>query len=86
MRIVLHEAEAAGGFVEAVEAHYQPFDLAAFGEEFVDLFFRGVEGEVAYVEGCCVGEFFRQVGGGAAVRVGFGGGAFAFFVLLESRG
>jgi len=51
VRVVLDEAEAARGLGEAVEAHDQPLDLAALAEEFVDLLLRGVEGEVADVEG-----------------------------------
>lgn len=38
----------------------------------MDLFFGCVEGEVADVEGCGVGEFFFEVGGGGAVWVGVG--------------
>ena len=69
MGVILHETEAAGGFGEAVEAHYETFDLARFGEEGVDLFFGGVEGEVADVEGCGVGEFLFEVRGGGAVGI-----------------
>lgn len=50
VRVVLDEAEAAGRFLEAVEAHYEALDFAAFGEEFVDLFFGCIEGQVSYVE------------------------------------
>ena len=83
MRVVLDEAKTAGGFVEAVQAHDEAFDLAGFGEEFVDLLFGCVEGEVPDVEGCCVGEFFFEGGrGGAFVGVGGGVvGSFALFVL-----
>ena len=42
--VVFDEAEATGGFVEAVEAHNEALDLTAFGEEFVDLFFSGIKG------------------------------------------
>lgn len=44
MGVVLDEAEAAGGLVEAVEAHDDALDFAALGEELVDLLFCGVEG------------------------------------------
>lgn len=44
MGVVLNEAEAAGGLVEAVEAHDDALDFAALGEELVDLLFCGVEG------------------------------------------
>jgi hypothetical protein len=43
VRVVFYEAEAAGRLLEAVEAHYEALDFAAFGEEFVDLFFGCVE-------------------------------------------
>lgn len=46
MVVVLDEAEAAGRLLEAVEAHDQAFDFAAFGEELVDLFFGCVEGSL----------------------------------------
>ena len=61
MGVVLDEAEAAGGLVEAVEAHDEPLDLAAFGEELVDLLFRRVEGQVADVERRCVRELAFEV-------------------------
>ena len=67
MGVVLDEAEAAGGFGEAVETHDEAFELAAFGEEGVDLLFGGVEGEVADVEGCGVGELVFGLGGGGMV-------------------
>ena len=44
VRVVLDEAEAAGSLVEPVEAHDQALNLAALGEELVDLLFRGIEG------------------------------------------
>ena len=78
MRVVLDEAEAAGGFVEAVQAHDQALDAAAFAEELVDLLLRCVEGEVADVEGCGVLELVHGVGGGGAV----GGVAALALVLL----
>lgn len=82
MGIVFYETEAAGGFGEAVESHYQAFELAAFAEESVDLFFRGVEGEVADVEGGGVGEFFFEVGRGGAGGWVVVVWAAAFFVLF----
>lgn len=50
MGIVLHEAEAAGGLVEPVEAHHQALDLAALGEELVDLLFGCVKGAILFVQ------------------------------------
>lgn len=44
MGIVFDKAETAGCFVEPVQAHHEALDLAAFREEFVDLFFGCVEG------------------------------------------
>lgn len=67
MRVVLHEAEAAGRFVETVQAHDQALDAAAFAEELVDLLFGRVEGEVADVEGGRVLQFVHGLGGGGAV-------------------
>ena len=81
MRVVLHEAEAAGGLVEAVEAHDQALERADFGEELVDLLLGRVEGEVADVEGCRGGELFFEVWGGRAVGVFGVEVAFALFVL-----
>ena len=46
VRVVLDEAEAAGRLGEAVEAHDEALDLAALGEELVDLLLSGVEGAV----------------------------------------
>lgn len=43
MGVVFDEAEAAGGLVESVEAHDEALDLAALGEELVDLLFCGVK-------------------------------------------
>jgi hypothetical protein len=65
--------------VEAVQAHDQPLDAAAFAEELVDLLFRRVEGEVADVEGCRVLEFVDGFGGGRAVV-----GVAALALVLES--
>ena len=62
MVVVLHKAEAARCLVEAVEAHDEPFDLTALAEEFVDLLFGGVEGEVADVESGCICELLFQIG------------------------
>jgi len=68
--VVLHEAEAAGRLGEAVQAHDEALQLAAFGEERVDLLLGGVEGKVADVKGRCVGELFFEVGGGRPRGVG----------------
>lgn len=43
VRVVLDEAEAARRLVKAVQAHDQPLDLSALGEEVVDLLFCCVE-------------------------------------------
>jgi hypothetical protein len=51
MIIVLYETEAARSFLETIEAHHETFDLAALGEQFMDLFFSGVERQVTNVEG-----------------------------------
>lgn len=80
MRVVLDEAEAAGGFVEAVQPHDEAFYSAALAEELVDLLFGRVEGEVADVEGCGVLELVDGFGGGGAVA---GGGAALALVLFE---
>lgn len=69
MGIVLHEAEPTRRLGEAVQTHHQTLDLAGLGEELVDLLFGCVEGEVADVEGCGVGE---------GVDLGLGG----FFVAV----
>ena len=82
MRVVLDNAEAAGRLVEAVEAHDQALDPAAFAEELVDLLFGCVEGEVADVEGCGVLELVDGFGGGGAVAVG---GAALALVLASER-
>lgn len=50
MGVVLDEAEAARGLLEAIKAHDEALDLAALAEELVDLLLGGVEGEVADVE------------------------------------
>lgn len=65
MGVVLDEAEAAGRLGEAVEAHDQALDLAHLREELVDLLLRGVERQVAHVEG-------RGVGEGVDGRLGWG--------------
>lgn len=44
--VVLDKAETTGSLLESVEAHDQAFDLAALGEELVNLFLGGVEGSV----------------------------------------
>lgn len=69
VRVVLDEAETAGRLVEAVQAHDEAFDAAAFAEQLVDLFFSRVEGEVADVEGCRVLQLVHWVGRGRAVVV-----------------
>lgn len=51
MSVVLHETEAAGCLLKAIQPHDQALDLSALREEFVYLFFRCVEGEIAYIEG-----------------------------------
>lgn len=43
VRVVLDEAEAARRLVEPIQAHDQPLDFPALGEEVVDLLFRCVE-------------------------------------------
>lgn len=50
MGVILDEAESAGRLVEPVEAHDEPLDFAALGEELVDLLLGRVEGEVADVQ------------------------------------
>lgn len=47
---ILHEAEAAGGFLDFVQPHDDLLNVAAFAEELVDLLLRGVEGEVPHVQ------------------------------------
>lgn len=79
MRVVLDKAEAAGRLVEAVQAHDQALDAAALAEQLVNLFLRGVEGEVADVERCCVLELVDGFGRGGAVA---GGRAALALVLL----
>jgi hypothetical protein len=51
MRVVLDEAKPAGGLIKPVETHDEALDLAALGEELVDLLFGRVEREVPDVEG-----------------------------------
>jgi hypothetical protein len=67
--VVLDEAEAARCLLEAVQAHDQALDLAALGEELVDLLLGGVEGEVADVERGRVAQLVFGRGGAAAVVV-----------------
>jgi hypothetical protein len=69
VRVVLDEAEAAGCLLEAVKAHDEAFDLAAFAEQLVDLFLGCVEGEVADVERGCIFELVFGLGRGLAVVV-----------------
>ena len=47
--VVPDKAEAAICFLEAIQAHDEALDLAAFQEEHVDLLFSGVEGQVAHI-------------------------------------
>jgi hypothetical protein len=42
--VIFHKAEAARSLLESIQAHDQAFDLAALGEELVDLLLGGVEG------------------------------------------
>jgi hypothetical protein len=94
MGIVLDETEAAGRLLESVKTHDETFYFATFGKEFVDLFFGGVEGEVADVESCCVGElvvdggflgtiFFAAVTGVAFSLTSLG--AMSQYVTFERR-
>jgi hypothetical protein len=73
--VVLHEAEAAGSLLEAVEAHDKALDFAAFAEELVYLFFGCVEGEVANVESGSVFELVLGFGRGFAVQLLIAGAA-----------
>ena len=81
MSVVFDEAEAAGGLLEAIQAHDEALDLTTLGEELVDLLLGGVEGEVADVEGGGVGELVFDVWGRGASGVFVGGAALAFLVL-----
>lgn len=49
-RVILHEAEATGCFLDLVQPHDDPLDITTFGEELLDLLFGGVEGQVAHVQ------------------------------------
>jgi hypothetical protein len=55
VRVVLDKAEPARRLLEAVEAHDEPLDLAAFGEKLVDLLLGSVEGQVADIERLVLG-------------------------------
>ena len=79
VRVVLDEAEAAGRLVEAVQAHDQALDAAAFAEELVDLLLGRVEGEVADVQRRGVLQLFHGVGRGRAV-----GGVAALALVLRT--
>lgn len=48
--VVLHEAEAAGSFLYFIQAHDYFLNVPAFTEEFVDLFLRGVKGQVPDIQ------------------------------------
>jgi hypothetical protein len=67
--VVLDEAEAAGRLLEAVEAHDEALDLAAFAEQLVNLLFGGVEGKVADVQRRGIFELVLRLGRGFAVPV-----------------
>lgn len=54
--VVLNKTESAGSLLETVKPHDEPLDLATFAEQFVDLFFCCIEGEVAHVQRCRVFE------------------------------
>lgn len=63
MGIVFDKAEAAWSLLETVKAHDEALDFTAFGEQLMDLFLGGVEGEIADVEGCCVAKLLFRLGG-----------------------
>ena len=67
MGVVLDEAKPARRLVEAVQAHDEALELAALGEEGVDLLFGGVEGQVTDVEGRGVAQLLLEVRGGRAL-------------------
>lgn len=69
MCVVLYEAEATRCLLEAIEAHNEALDLAAFAEKLVYLLFGGVERKVANVKGCRVFELVFGFGAGLAVLV-----------------
>lgn len=50
MGIIFDKAEAARSLLETIKAHYDTFDLAALGEQFMNLFLGCIEGEVAHIE------------------------------------
>lgn len=84
MGVVFDKAETAGGLLETVKTHDQALDLAALGEELVDLFFGRVEGEVADVEGSCVLEFVFGLGSLFLGSVVIGGALVSATVLQAS--
>jgi hypothetical protein len=71
MRVVFHEAKPTRRLIETIQSHHQPLDLAALGEELVDLFFGRVEGEIADVEsgGIFEGIFGLFLGGVVAIVI-----------------
>jgi hypothetical protein len=77
VRVVLNEAEAARCLLEAVEAHDQALDFAAFAEKLVYLLFGCVEGEVADVESSSVFELVFRFRRGFAVQLLIAGAASA---------
>lgn len=51
-QIVFDEAEAARRFLELVQTHHDASDVAAPGEQLVDLLLGGVKRKIAHVQGC----------------------------------
>lgn len=49
-RVVFDEAEAAGRLLDLVQPHDDALDVAALGEELLDLLLGGVERQVAHVQ------------------------------------
>ena len=47
--MVFYEAETAGSFLVTIKAHDEALDLAAFGEQFVNLLLGGIEGPMDLV-------------------------------------
>lgn len=83
--VILHKAEPAGGLLKAVETHDETLDLSTFGEEFVNLFFGGVEGQVPDVERGRVLQLLLRIGGGftRAVVVPFAVVASSLILILR---
>lgn len=55
------KGKTAGGFTVAIEAHDDATETAGFGEELVDLFLGGVEGEVTDVERGALGHVMNEL-------------------------